>query len=452
MKKGRFPKKWWIGIIIVVVVIVCFLIPSNDNKVKEASGIIEAEEKENKKIKDEAISFAEAYVYEKLVSKEKLREVLIEEGYSNDIADYVVENCSIKWESIAEGVALEHLEKNARSYYYMLDYLISKGFEEKIAEKALNDIDIDWDVSNHKDESKSKEERKNEEDSKSEEESKNKEDSERYTINDIDVIFFKNVKNDKTKKWRLAVISDDSDLNDYVIDFYKKFISDKSDIFGIVNTKKSIVANVSNITDDWLDISVTEYQDGEENDASLLFGGKELEHYWINSETGEIDDLSNDSNNRSDDDSDDDSGNITASMLRALDSAKNYLECSAFSKKGIKEQLEYEGFSEEEADYAAEHCNADWKEQAVEKAKSYIDFSAFSYTGLIEQLEYEGFTNEEATYGTDNCNADWKEQAAKKAESYMDYSSMSKEELKGQLEYEGFTDEQINYAIGQIEW
>ena len=33
------------------------------------------------------------------------------------------------------------------------------------------------------------------------------------------------------------------------------------------------------------------------------------------------------------------------------------------------------------------------------KAKSYLDFSSFSRDGLIEQLEYEGFTAEQAEYG-----------------------------------------------------
>ena len=54
------------------------------------------------------------------------------------------------------------------------------------------------------------------------------------------------------------------------------------------------------------------------------------------------------------------------------------------------------------------------QKNALDKAHSYLSFTAFSYTGLIDQLEYEGFTKEEATYGADNCGADWNEQAAQK--------------------------------------
>lgn len=86
------------------------------------------------------------------------------------------------------------------------------------------------------------------------------------------------------------------------------------------------------------------------------------------------------------------------------------------------------------------------QKNALAKAKSYLNYSAFSYSGLIKQLEFEGYTTEEATYGADNCGADWDEQAAKKAKSYMDYSSFSKNGLIKQLEYEGFTKSQAEYG------
>ena len=78
-----------------------------------------------------------------------------------------------------------------------------------------------------------------------------------------------------------------------------------------------------------------------------------------------------------------------------------------------------------------------------------MNSSAFSYEGLIEQLEYEGFTPDEAEYGVDNCNANWKEQAVKKAASYLRSSSFSRSELIDQLEYEGFTYEQAVYGVEQ---
>lgn len=47
---------------------------------------------------------------------------------------------------------------------------------------------------------------------------------------------------------------------------------------------------------------------------------------------------------------------------------------------------------------------ATWeKASAVAKAKEYLSLMAFSETGVIGQLEYAGFTSEQAVYGVDNA-------------------------------------------------
>lgn len=92
----------------------------------------------------------------------------------------------------------------------------------------------------------------------------------------------------------------------------------------------------------------------------------------------------------------------TTGEKNALWSAQNYLDVSAFSKKGLEDQLEYEGYTRLEIAYAIHNCGADWKEQAVLKAQSYLEFMPFSREGLIDQLEYEGFTHNEAVYGADH--------------------------------------------------
>lgn len=94
-------------------------------------------------------------------------------------------------------------------------------------------------------------------------------------------------------------------------------------------------------------------------------------------------------------------GKPTVGQANALEKAKSYLSISAFSYKGLIEQLEYVKFSHEEAVYAADHCGADWMEQAVKKAASYLQVSSFSRDGLIEQLEYVGFTHDQAVYGAE---------------------------------------------------
>lgn len=86
------------------------------------------------------------------------------------------------------------------------------------------------------------------------------------------------------------------------------------------------------------------------------------------------------------------------------------------------------------------------QKNALKSAKDYIKTMPFSYTGLIKQLKYEGYSNEEATYGADNCEANWNEQAAKSARDYINTMSFSRSGLIKQLKYEGFTNEQAEYG------
>jgi|AntRauTorckE6833_2_1112554.scaffolds.fasta_scaffold01778_11 hypothetical protein len=90
------------------------------------------------------------------------------------------------------------------------------------------------------------------------------------------------------------------------------------------------------------------------------------------------------------------------------------------------------------------------EKNALSKAFEYLNYGAFSRSGLVEQLEFEGFTREEATYGADNSGADWNEQASLKAQEYMDYSSFSRDGLIEQLEFEGFTRQQAEYGAKAV--
>lgn len=91
----------------------------------------------------------------------------------------------------------------------------------------------------------------------------------------------------------------------------------------------------------------------------------------------------------------------TQGESNALRSAQQYLSFMPFSHSGLVAQLEYEGYSNTEAVYAADHCGADWNLQAEKSAAQYLDLMAFSRSGLIDQLMYEGYTKEQAEYGAE---------------------------------------------------
>ena len=91
--------------------------------------------------------------------------------------------------------------------------------------------------------------------------------------------------------------------------------------------------------------------------------------------------------------------NPSVGDLNALASALTYLSVMPFSRSGLIEQLEYEGYTTEESTYAVDNCGANWKEQAAIAAKGYLDIMSFSREGLIDQLMYEGYTRSQAEYG-----------------------------------------------------
>ena len=94
------------------------------------------------------------------------------------------------------------------------------------------------------------------------------------------------------------------------------------------------------------------------------------------------------------------SSSATLGQSNALESAQAYLHnVGGFSESGLRDQLEYEGFSSSEIDYAIEHCGANWNEQCAECAQDYLDSMSMSRSELYDQLEYEGFTSSQIAYG-----------------------------------------------------
>lgn len=90
---------------------------------------------------------------------------------------------------------------------------------------------------------------------------------------------------------------------------------------------------------------------------------------------------------------------LTSAQSNAVAKAKSYLRYSAFSRVGLIDQLEFEGFSTKVSTFAVDYIRVSWRNQAYKKAQSYLKYSSFSLTGLIEQLEFEGFTHSQAVYG-----------------------------------------------------
>jgi hypothetical protein len=90
---------------------------------------------------------------------------------------------------------------------------------------------------------------------------------------------------------------------------------------------------------------------------------------------------------------------LTNTQEQAVGTARDYLDSSHFSKKGLIEQLKYEGFSKKVSTFAVNYIHPNWKKQAAGTAKDYLDSGHFSHSGLVDQLIYEGYTRSQAEYG-----------------------------------------------------
>jgi hypothetical protein len=152
---------------------------------------------------------------------------------------------------------------------------------------------------------------------------------------------------------------------------------------------------------------------------------------------------------------------LTSGQENALGSAEDYLSMSGFSRSGLIEQLEFEGYSTKDASFAVDRLNVDWNEQAARSAKDYLSMSGFSRSGLIEQLVFEGYTRQQAEYGADKALGgsskeagagltSGQENALGTAEDYLSMSGFSRSGLIEQLVFEGYSTKDAAFAVDHL--
>lgn len=91
----------------------------------------------------------------------------------------------------------------------------------------------------------------------------------------------------------------------------------------------------------------------------------------------------------------------TESEQKALDRAKEYLSNLPLSHDGMVTQLEFDGYSNADATYAADNCGANWNEQAARMANQLLTTGSYTRATMIEELKSNGFTDDQAAYGAD---------------------------------------------------
>jgi hypothetical protein len=102
---------------------------------------------------------------------------------------------------------------------------------------------------------------------------------------------------------------------------------------------------------------------------------------------------------------------VSSAQEQAVDSAKQYLQTSAFSKQGLIDQLDSSaggGFSASDATAAVDSLSVNWNSEAEQAAKQYLQTESFSCQDLTQQLSSSAgaqFTPSQASYGATKAGA-----------------------------------------------
>lgn len=92
---------------------------------------------------------------------------------------------------------------------------------------------------------------------------------------------------------------------------------------------------------------------------------------------------------------------LTPDQQDAMALAEQLLADAPFSYAGLISQLEYEGYDYQTADFAVARCSADWFQQAEISAREYLELGEFDRQQMLDALLFEGFTTQEAEFAAD---------------------------------------------------
>lgn len=107
-----------------------------------------------------------------------------------------------------------------------------------------------------------------------------------------DIIFNKNVGNDKSGgHWRLAKTATTKQTEDYILAYYNKYFNkNEQEVHVIIN---STYRTTTLVTEGYgkLYVRVYEYTDKEEHDCKKIGTGQKLKEYCVDESTGEIENI-----------------------------------------------------------------------------------------------------------------------------------------------------------------
>lgn len=135
----------------------------------------------------------------------------------------------------------------------------------------------------------------------------------------------------------------------------------------------------------------------------------------------------------------------------AYNRAVQYVENIAISEARVGQMLDFNGYTEDEKEYAMSSLFVDWNDEAAQYVDERINSeNATSYKSLLDSMEYDGFTSEQIEYAISGIDVDWDEMALKAAEEILKTNNVSESGLKQRLEWKNFTSPEVKYAVKNV--
>lgn len=120
------------------------------------------------------------------------------------------------------------------------------------------------------------------------------EDPEEVLKDRLNLSFMGKVNGDTTGRWKLAEYVSAETAETIAVEYYNAFFEADDEIHWVINFGTHTTARISKLTDDHLDVYITEYVEHEETDAKEIGSGLKLKEYLVTISTGEIEDISED--------------------------------------------------------------------------------------------------------------------------------------------------------------
>ncbi len=103
--------------------------------------------------------------------------------------------------------------------------------------------------------------------------------------------FYGNIKNDNDGKWKFAGYSSGDAQENLALDYYKAYFENDDEIHALINYAANNIAKITSMDANTIEVTILDHISDEEQSTKTIFSGKPLKKYWINKNTGAVEEI-----------------------------------------------------------------------------------------------------------------------------------------------------------------